>query len=177
MQKLGKILNLSPRWSCGLFIKRVSQIDGNIRGKQVTIFSSRSIRSPKRIVVQICLKKRNDVSFCTTKKRLGYSFLRVLLRDIVKSGDPILDRKLIFRCNRPQFAQEVFKYEEICEKFDKLFSKKLNNGILTLGESSIFYYESIGFLTNSRREEFKTAVDLMCDLLDVLKFYNKERDD
>ncbi|MDE6432054.1 MAG: hypothetical protein K2L13_01515 [Opitutales bacterium] len=176
MRELGEILNLGIEYRRTLFLpfrKTISQISGNIRNKSVVIFSSHSRQSPNRIVAQIQLQAKNDISFYATKKRLGYSFLRVLSRDIVISHNPILDRKILFRCNNSDFADELFRYEEICEKFDNLFSDKFNTGIFTLGESSVFYYEKINFLTKRRRMRFKVAVDLMCDLLDVLYFYNK----
>lgn len=177
MRKLSEILDFKAEWRSVVlcpFIKKIAQITGNVRDKYITVFSTRGRCTQNRVVAQILLNKRNNISFYAARKRLGYSVLKVLASDVIVSHDPILDRKLIFRCNEPKFAEEVFQYEEICEKFDKIFSYKFNNGVLTLGKSSIFYYEMVGFLTKTRRERFGTAIDLMCDLLDVLYFYNKK---
>ncbi len=176
MQKLANSLELEVNWQkipMLPFAKKIYHLSGIIRNKNIEIFPTKFSRSQKRIVAQIPLTFINPVTFTASRKRLGYNFLKIIKHDIITAHDPILDRKIIFRSNHLSFAEMVLQYEEIQDKLDTLFSYKFNSGILTLGQASIFYYELIGFLTETRRKRFQIAIDLMCDLLDVLYFYNK----
>lgn len=176
MQKLAKLMGLMVKKQSSSFFpffKKISYLSGNIRNKEINVFYNRSSKFPTRIVAQINLKKINPIKFSASRKRLGYNLLKALGHCIILSQNLILDRKILFQSNDQFFAKEVFKYEEICDKFDTLFSYKLNNGIISIGESSIFYYEMAGFLTKKRRERFVIAIDLLCDLFDVLYFSNR----
>ncbi len=179
MKQFARLLNLKLEGKkCFTLLSnegRKGFLRGNIIGKNFDIFFTTSSKCQKRLVAQVILKTPNNVHFIATKKRLGYSLLKVLGKKIILSHDPILDRKIAFQSNDFKFAEYVFQYEEICEKFDALFSHKFTDGILELGTSSIFYYENIAFLNKNRRERFLIAINLICDLFDVLYFYNKQR--
>jgi hypothetical protein len=176
MLKLAKLTGLSPKQSRLLWFpcfKKVDFMSGSVRGKDVDVFVTRSVRLPANLVARISLNWKNDSCFLAMKKRIGVSLLKILGRPVVNSGDGILDRKVVFQSNDIDFAKMIFEYEEIREKFDALFSDKFGTGTLAVGESSIFYRESSGILFQKKRRRFAVAIDLLCDLFDILYFYRR----
>ncbi|MDR3274191.1 MAG: hypothetical protein LBS87_02560 [Puniceicoccales bacterium] len=174
MLKLAKLAGLTAEYKRALlfpFFKRILRLEGSVRGKHVEIFVTRSTRIPTNMVAQIKLKEDSDLYFSAMRKRFGVALMKALGRPIVKSGDVILDRKIIFLADDINFAGKVFEYDETKNKFDALWSSKFSRGILVIGRSSIFYHEPAGILTQKKRERFIVAIDLLCDLYDILYFY------
>ncbi|MDR1255824.1 MAG: hypothetical protein LBJ94_02800 [Puniceicoccales bacterium] len=174
MLKLAKLAGLAveyggmPLFPC---FKRVRRLWGNIRGKRVEVFIARPSRIATNMVAQIKLNWHNEVHFSAMRKKLGLALMRVLGRPIVASGDIILDRKITFQSKDMNFAKRIFAYEEIRDKFDALWTDKLSGGVLLIGQSSIFYREPASILTRRKRARFAIAIDLLCDLFDILYFY------
>ncbi|MDR2721235.1 MAG: hypothetical protein LBB15_03020 [Puniceicoccales bacterium] len=174
MLKLAKLTGLtveygrSPLFPC---FKKISQLSGNIRGKNVEIFTTNSARIPGNMVVQIKLEHGNGIHFSANRKKFGAALARALGQPMVKSGDIILDRKITFQAHDLDFARKIFEYEEIRDKLDLLLSNKFSMGILAIGQYSIFYHEPMGIMTKGKRRRFSIAVDLLCDLFDVLYFF------
>ncbi|MDR2436045.1 MAG: hypothetical protein LBD33_01895 [Puniceicoccales bacterium] len=174
MRKLAKLTGLAVEYRRLLMFpcfKRISRLRGNIRNKNVEIFTINSAQLPGNMVAQIKLEQGDGIYFSAKRRRLGVALAQALGRPIVKSGDMILDRKIVFQARDPDFAGKLFEYEEIRDKFDALLSNKFSRGILTIGQCSIFYHEPAGIMTKGRRKRFATAVDLLCDLFDVLYFF------
>jgi hypothetical protein len=174
MLKLAKLTGLAAEYR-RLFLfpcfKRISRLSGNIRNKNMEIFTMSSARIPGNMVAQIKLEQGNGIYFSARRRRLGVALAQALGRPIVKSGDVILDRKIIFQARDPDFAGKIFEYEEIRDKFDALLSSRFSSGILTVCQCSIFYHEPMGIMTKGKRKRFAIAVDLLCDLFDVLHFF------
>jgi hypothetical protein len=177
MLKLAELTGLVPQWGrlpWFPFLKRVRALSGTVRGKSVEVFTTRSARMPTNLVARVKLPWENDSCISATRKRFGASLLRIIGRRIVASGDIILDRKITFQANDSDFAGKIFAYEEVREKFDTLFSHRLGTGTLAIGESSIFYRESSGILTRKKCQRFAIAIDLLCDLFDILDLYRRD---
>jgi hypothetical protein len=174
MLKLAKSVGLVAEYVRPLwfpFCRTVAFLSGNVRGKSVKIFTIRSVKMPTNLVAQVKLQWRNEAYFSATRRSFGVSLIKILGRPVMNSGDIILDRKIVFQANDSDFARKIFEYEEIREKFDALFSHKFSRGALVIGESSIFYREPSGILSKKKRQRFAIAVDLLCDLFDVLYFH------
>jgi hypothetical protein len=177
MLKLAKLMELTAECKRMLlfpFFKRVRRLSGNVRGKHVEIFITRSVQISTNMVAQIKLNWENETHFSAMRKGLGFALMKALGRPIMKSEDVILDRKITFQAEDIAFARKVFAYEEIRDKFDALWSGKFTNGVLIVGQSSIFYHEPANILTRKKRERFVVAIDLLCDLYDILYFYKRE---
>ncbi|MDR0715341.1 MAG: hypothetical protein LBF25_00950 [Puniceicoccales bacterium] len=177
MLKLAKLTGLTAeckRMFLFPFFRRVRRLSGNIRGKHVKIFITRSVQISTNMVAQIKLNWENETHFSAMRRGLGVALMRALGRPIVKSEDVILDRKITFQAEDIAFVRKVFTYEEIRDKFDALWSRKFTNGVLIVGQSSIFYHEPASILTRKKRERFVVAIDLLCDLYDILYFYKRK---
>jgi hypothetical protein len=153
------------------FSRKVPRLSGNICGKNVEIFTVKPGRISGNMVAQIKLERGDGVYFSAKRRRLGVALMKALGRPIVKAGDIILDRKIVFQAGDIDFARKIFEYEEIRDKFDALLSNRFSGGTLAIGQFGIFYHEPAGIITKGKRERFAIATDLLCDLFDVLHFF------
>jgi hypothetical protein len=147
-------------------------LSGKIRGKEIKIYTAKFPQCkylPMRLIVKGDLKMDRPFSIEIKRQSLPMGLYKVFSNNIFFPKSPLLANGLLFTTDDQNLLEAILQYEEIQDRLCEICREKYK-GVLMISNNSVTYYEPFRLIRKEICERIKNIADLICDVIDILKF-------
>ena len=155
-------------------IRRPLRIEGERRGCDVSIYhySTGGKNSTTYATVRIAVDNPKELKLGFSRESMLGKLGKTLGMQDVQTGDQRFDDMFVVKCSDPEFIKQAL-LSEIKKRFYEVWEKHKSQGSITL-KQEVFAYTEVGMIrSEATRNRIAVAVELMCDLGGIVKFYNQ----
>ncbi|MDR2779306.1 MAG: hypothetical protein LBB16_03435 [Puniceicoccales bacterium] len=158
-----------PRF-CNLLGKYI--LSGKFRGKKVEIYTIKfpNIKQfPLRLVVKINLGLTQSFHIAMRRKPFLVNLYKIFDKNMYLTNNPILDSRLLFSTDTRGLLNLILRYDEIQDQLYNIWKTRKCDGTLFINNDFITYNEPFRLVTKTTRERVKNVINLICDIVDIIK--------